>query len=231
MTRNASQPRLKAVIFDLDGTIADSFDVFIGTLQEILKRPDPLSPEELTELRGLPLKEIIARLDIKKWQLPLMVIKGRSSMTRKVDRIDIFDGMPEVIRELSAANCKLFMLSTGADKSIRSLLGRYGLLDCFSGIYSDVGLTGKAKIMKKLMKKEGFTPSDCLYVGNETRDIEASRKAGISCISVGWGFSSPAALKAHKPAVLVTTPRELTRVILDEIDHSGISQADKILLY
>ncbi|MDB5170976.1 MAG: Haloacid dehalogenase-like hydrolase, partial [Candidatus Saccharibacteria bacterium] len=63
-----SERNINTVIFDFDGTIADSFGVFVETLEEVLNRPKPLSAEEIADLRGSSTREIIKKLDVKKRQ-------------------------------------------------------------------------------------------------------------------------------------------------------------------
>jgi phosphoglycolate phosphatase len=214
MTHPLQGSRIKAVIFDLDGTIADSFDVFVETLQEMMRRPKPLSPAKIADLRDSSLIGVITKLGIKKWQVPAMIIQGRREMAIKIDRINAFDGMPDVIHQLSAVGLDQYILSTNAEAAITLFLSRYDISQYFSSIYSGIGLTGKTKYLKRLMKQHVLTMDECLYVGDETRDIEAAQKAGIACIAVAWGFSSPAALQAHNPLALVKTPQELTQTIL-----------------
>ena len=62
------------------------------------------------------------------------------------------------------------------------------------------------------MVKQALHPSNVLYVGDEVRDIEAAKKAGIRIAAVTWGYNSKKALEAYKPDYLVTKPEELLQI-------------------
>ncbi len=62
------------------------------------------------------------------------------------------------------------------------------------------------------MRKKQLTPEEIIYVGDETRDIDASKKINIKVIAVSWGFNSGEALSRHKPDFLIHQPSELIEV-------------------
>jgi len=82
-------------------------------------------------------------------------------------------------------------------------------MDYFDFIYSDGSLFGKGKILKRVLKKYEFFKRNVVYVGDEVRDIDAAREAGIKIVSVSWGFNSKEVLGSNKPNYIVDTPAEL----------------------
>lgn len=203
----------KAVIFDFDGTIADSAKIFLESLQVVIGRKQEFTYEEAETLSNLSTKDIIRKLGIKKWQLPLVVLRGRSEISKRMDRVEPFSGMPELLKNLAAKEVKVFILSTNTRQNVRDFLIKHNLEDCVSEIYADIGIFGKVKWMKKLMKQNGLGVEDCVYIGDETRDVDASKKAGIKCIAVEWGYSSPGILKTYGPFATAKTPKELARLL------------------
>jgi phosphoglycolate phosphatase len=212
MKRDSSK-RIKAVIFDFDGTIADSFEIFVLSLETILKRPKPLSSQEINDSRKLSLREIIKRLEVKKWQFPLLVLKGKREISKHMDQVEVFKGMPEALEELSNAGYEIYILSTNTDNNIDNFLKKYQIKKYVKRVYADIGLRGKAKSLRKLRKREGLTNTDCIYVGDETRDIEAAQKADVKCVAVSWGYSAPEALETYKPDALVNRPADLANQV------------------
>lgn len=77
---------IDTVIFDFDGVIADSGEIFAETLQEVLKRSEPFSDEEIKTLRNSSAQEVIRILGIKKWQIPRFVIQGKRGIAARIDR-------------------------------------------------------------------------------------------------------------------------------------------------
>jgi phosphoglycolate phosphatase-like HAD superfamily hydrolase len=66
--------------------------------------------------------------------------------------------------------------------------------------------------MKKILKHEKLIPSSVLYIGDETRDIEAAKESGLRMAAVTWGYNSPEALAAMRPDHLITSPEEILRI-------------------
>jgi phosphoglycolate phosphatase-like HAD superfamily hydrolase len=63
------------------------------------------------------------------------------------------------------------------------------------------------------LRKESLNPEEVVYVGDETRDIEAAKKSQIKVIAVTWGFNSKQVLAAQNPDFLIDRPEELIKVI------------------
>jgi phosphoglycolate phosphatase len=206
---NVKSKHIKAVIFDFDSTIADSFEVFVRAIEVVLKRSRPLTSREIDDLRKCSLREVM-----KKLQLPLLVIKGRHEIDRQMDRVEIFRGMPEAIKGLSKKGYKLYIVSSHAEQSMNEFLEKNKIAVSMTRVYGNIGLWGKPKGLKRLQRQEGFSADECLFVGDEIRDIEAAAKAHTTCIAVGWGFNAPDALKAHTPDAIVYNPGELVDAIV-----------------
>lgn len=203
---------VKAVIFDFDGTLADSFEVFTEVLAEALKR-QPFTGQEIADLRGLSTREVMRELKVKKWQLPRLAVKGRRLLGNRMDRVEPFPDTDKLLSELHKAGCKIYILSTNDTSNIQQLTDKYGLDKYITKIYGDIGLFGKVKWLKKLLKQEGLNAGECIYVGDETRDLEATKKAGIRCIAVAWGYGNPATLAKYSPFATAKDPSELLKVL------------------
>jgi phosphoglycolate phosphatase len=82
-------------------------------------------------------------------------------------------------------------------------------MDYFDFVHSDGSLFGKGKVIKKVLMKYKFSEENVMYIGDEVRDIEAAREAGIRVVSVAWGFNTKKALKMSNPDLIITRPVEL----------------------
>lgn len=204
---------MKTIIFDFDGTIADSFATLVGIFEEITSRKQKLKPKEIESLRGQPLKGILKHLKIKKWQIPSLLIKGKRAMAIKITKIKPFDGLPQVLKKLHDEGYQMFILSTNSSENISTFLKTNDMHSYFRRIYGDIGLRSKSSALRKVMKKEHVRRSECVYIGDEVRDVEAAKKAGITHISVGWGFNYPETLKNAQPTALASQPPELITIL------------------
>lgn len=206
------------VIHDFDGTIADSGEVNLEVMAEVLNR-EPFSAEEIEEIRTLTTLEGMARLGVKKWQLPRLLVRGRRIAGQHMHRIDAFEGMPEAIDQLSDDGYGQYVLSTNSEGNIRELLDRHDLVDRMTDICGGSSMLGKARRLTTLIRREGLMAASCVYVGDEARDIEAAREAGMLSVAVAWGFQDPDTLAAHDPDALVTSPSELA-VAINSLAHA-----------
>src|SRR5258708_5172832 len=98
---------MAAIIFDMDGTIADSFDYVSGFLAEEAGLA-PLSAEQKQALRGLSMAGMARRLGHHWWSAPRLFFKGRRRMPQAINHLKPFEGMPEVIRKLHQEGHELF---------------------------------------------------------------------------------------------------------------------------
>ncbi len=67
----------------------------------------------------------------------------------------------------------------------------------------------KARVLRRIVQRSDIDFSQVIYVGDETRDIDASKQVGILVAAVTWGFSSREALATQRPAFLIDHPRQL----------------------
>ena len=200
-----------AVIFDFDGTIADSFEFVVTFLAEGVKRP-ALSGKQKQELHNLSMTAMARRLGYGWWRLPFMLVKGRRKMNGSIKQLQPFDGMPAVIRELHDTGHQLFIVSSNSARNIRAFLHHHELEAYFSEVTGGIGLFGKAGALRRLLKKHRLKANDAIYIGDELRDVEAAQSIQLPVIAVTWGFARPTDLTALRPTAQAHTPAELIRL-------------------
>lgn len=201
------------MVFDFDGTIADSFETFLEVFEIVAKRPQKLTAEEIKKLRGENLRGIIKYLKIRKWQIPRMVLEAKRLLAARVLKLDTFPGMPGTLKELNGRGYLVYILSTNSSANIEKFLKNRAIDSYFSKINGDIGLRSKSSALKKLVKNERLKSGDCYYIGDETRDVEAAKKAGLTSIGVTWGFNYPASIKASKPDFVARSPKDLLKIL------------------
>jgi phosphoglycolate phosphatase-like HAD superfamily hydrolase len=199
------------LIFDFDGTIADSFEMILEIAHELTGLPK-YSDEEVARMRHLPLAVLIKEVRIPIYRLPLLVVRGRQQMHARIHELEPFAGIGEALRELHEKGHRLLVMSSNGEEGVRAFLATNKLDEYFDAIYANVALFNKAASLKKVMKREGVDTPDCYYIGDEVRDILAATKVGIKSIAVSWGFQARESLAANNPTVLVDKPSELPNV-------------------
>jgi phosphoglycolate phosphatase len=201
------------VIFDFDGTLADSFGWFLAVLDDVAKRYGfrRVGEDEVADFRRLDARQILDRLALPRWKLPLVAAHMRS-LQAKAD-IRPFPGIPALLDDLSRSGLRLALVSSNAAANVRRVLGpdtitRFDHLDCGAGLF------GKAGRLKTVLRRAAIPAAQVIAIGDEIRDIEAARACGIATGAVSWGYTDGDALAAHSPDFLVHNLDELRATLL-----------------
>jgi phosphoglycolate phosphatase len=203
--------RYRLAIFDFDGTLADSLPWFRASFQDMITRFDlaPVRDDEVEGLRGLSAREIMARLKVSMWQLPAIVSDMRKRKLAAASEISLFDGIPALLSDLQRAGIQTAIVSSDSEASVRQVLGTAaGLItrfDCGAAVF------GKHWKFRRVARKLGAKPSETICIGDEIRDIEAARAAGMDSGAVAWGYTLPTALHAAGPTHLFNSIQEITQ--------------------
>jgi phosphoglycolate phosphatase len=201
----------KLIIFDFDGTLADTFPWFTAVLNDVAERYRfrRIEPHEVDGLRGYSAKQLLDHLGIRPWKLPFIARHMRRLATDDGEPAPIFPGVDTMLRDLRAAGFVLAIVSSNTERNIRRALGPElsGLVSHFA---CGAGLFGKAAKFRQVARRAGVEHDQCLCIGDEIRDGEAARDAGMGFGAVGWGFTSAAALAALHPDHLFAEREEIT---------------------
>lgn len=190
----------RLLIFDFDGTLADSFPWFVGILNQVAEkyRFRRVVAAEVDTLRGYDARHLVRYMGVPFWKLPLIARHMKRQMAREIDRITLFEGIPELLRQLSARGVRLALVSSNSVDNVRRVLGPE-----ISGLfqYYECGgsLFGKAAKFRKVLRKSGVPATEALCIGDELRDLEAARQARIDFGAVAWGYTDVEALRARAP--------------------------------
>lgn len=205
--------RQQAVIFDFDGTIADSFEYVLGFLKDAAGNTTEYSPQELKELRHMSMRHLAAHVGMPLWRMPFMYFKGRRVMREHMEHVQPFDGMVEVIRQLHQDGYQLFIASSNSSRNIRQLLRNQGILSCFRAIRSSAGITGKPALIGQLIVRYRLSRRMTWYVGDEVGDVLAADRSGVRSLAVGWGFADQKRLKQLKSDDFANKPADIVRIV------------------
>jgi phosphoglycolate phosphatase len=207
---------MSTIIFDFDGTIADTFFIARDVFLKLASGRHPTDEKEIEALRSLPARDAITRVGAKWWQLPYIMYYARKQVKQRQEEIKPIAGTPEVVQALHAAGHKLYIVSSNHTKNINHFLQKNGLAEYFDGAYGGIGLFAKASTLRKIALQHDLNPAECFYVGDEARDIEAARHAHMPCVSVTWGYNNLKGLQRGKPDVVVDTPKALLAYLKDK---------------
>ncbi|MEA5507071.1 HAD-IA family hydrolase [Halotia wernerae UHCC 0503] len=205
----------KVIIFDFDGTIADTVDALVSIANRLAVEFGyvQITPQELALLRNLTSREIIKYSGISLFRIPFLLKKVKGELKNKIQEFKPIPGIQEALIDLQNHGYKLGIITSNSKENVTAFLKNNELDNLFDFIYSGVTIFGKTTIINNVLRQKQLKPQAVIYVGDETRDIEASRKANIKVIAVTWGFNSQKVLAQQNPDFLIHQPNELLEVI------------------
>lgn len=199
------------LIFDFDGTIANTIDTGIGIFNEISSDYglEPFTSEDVVELRKLNIRAVLSRIGISKITAIKIATRIRKEIHDRMDEVDIFPGTAEAVSSLHEEGFRMGILSSNSKDNIKEFISRFDLSHCFEFIEAGVSLFGKSKRINQVLKKQKVACTDVLYIGDETRDMEAARKSEVSTVAVCWGANEKEAMVTEGPDFCIEDPGEL----------------------
>lgn len=206
---------MQVIIFDFDGTIADSFEAVFRISNQLAAEfgyPET-QPQDIDRLKNLSSREIIRQSKVSPFKLPFLVHRLRGELKREIGYLKPIPGIKDSLLHLKAQGKRLGIVTSNSRENVMAFLAAQGLSEVFDFVGSGLALFGKGQIIRRILRQQGVNAKDVLYVGDETRDIEAARHIGIRVVSVGWGFNSIQALAAENPDFLIHHPAELLNVV------------------
>ncbi len=205
------------LLFDFDGTIADSLEHFIKTVGVLSTKYKlrQLSKDEIEKLRAQHPRAIIKLLQIPFYKMPLIIRDMKRIQANEMAEIQPITGLIAVLKELKNRGYSLGIITSNSRQNVELFLRNNGI-DIFDFIYGDIGMFGKHKMIQSVIRTRKIDLSRVVYIGDEIRDIEASKKAGVRIASVTWGLNSKAGLIQYNPDYLISKPEELLHLFQGE---------------
>ncbi len=200
------------IIFDFDGTIADSLDTTVIVVNQILSEYKYPSIVNAEEFKTQHLAAILKAHNIPMYRLPSFHKRALVLMKEKIDYINPIDGIKQAIADLKNLGFTLAVVTSNAEENVKQFL-KNNDMEYFDVIYSGASMFGKHKVLKEFLSTCSLTSKDVVYVGDETRDIEACHKADIKVIAATWGFNQKVLLTQANPNFIIDQPEELNDVV------------------
>ena len=208
---------VKAVLFDLDGTLIDTEELLLVSMRyatrTVLGRKIP--DEKLMSLVGQPLRTQMEDLDpghveelIDTYRDYCMDI--HDEMTRE------FPGVGEMLHDLGALGVRMGVVTSKMHNFAMQGLNLFGYGACFDVVVGPDDCEGHKPDPEPVIfaaGRLGLPTGECLYVGDSPFDIEAGNRAGCRTIDVLWGMFPKDVLRAQHPTFEAEAPSDVTDIV------------------
>lgn len=206
---------VKVIIFDFDGTIADTQNAIVEITNRLAEEfgYKPVDELELAQLQNLSSREIIKQSKISLFKIPFLLKRVKEELGKEIDRLEPVPGIISSLISLKEKGYRLGIITSNSKENVAVFLENNGLSSFFEFTYSGTSLFRKHKVIRDVLRQKKLMAKEVIYVGDETRDIKAARKSKIKVISVGWGFNCATVLAQYQPDFLIEKPRELVEIV------------------
>ncbi len=204
----------RLAIFDFDGVLADSAPWFFAQLPDLARRHGfrPPDAEDVERLRRLSTREVMKALGISPLKMPSIAADLRNRMASNRQEIRLFEGVPRMLDRLRSGGVLVAVVSSNSEGNVRAILGPEAQL--VSEFSCGASLFGKSARFVSLLRKARLQPREACAIGDEVRDIEAARRAGVPAVAVTWGYAAGEALASAGPDYLAPSPDDVAHYVL-----------------
>ncbi|KMY53878.1 hypothetical protein AC623_07760 [Bacillus sp. FJAT-27231] len=207
---------VKYIVFDFDGTLANSLELFIAGYNDLAAKEGyrEVKKEDIDSLSKMTIPERCRHLNFPMRNIPLAATKLYRYLRKSERGLPLYSGVKEMLDQLHQQGLKVAIISSNATDIISRSLQDHQI-SYVDDILCSKHIFSKDKLMKKLMAKYKVQPSEVLYVGDEERDILASKKAGIKVVWVDWGYDDEAIALKASPDFIARQPSDILTAVAE----------------
>ena len=215
--------RFSSAIFDLDGTIMDSAQGIVRSVEYALEKMGVTEYDRQTNLRfiGPPLVDSFMEYYSMSEADALRAVafyRERYSVTG-IYEARMYDGIRELLTRLKEQGVKLYIGSSKPEKYVRMILEKQGILDLFdyvAGATFDESRNNKEQVLTHLFEQVKIDKKSTVMIGDRYHDIDGAHYVKIPCIAVLYGFGNEAEFKKHGAEYIAADTDEILNIITSE---------------
>lgn len=214
---------MKAVIFDMDGTILNTIDDIAGAVNYILRKyhMPARTVEEVKYFVGNGLRRTLL-LSVPKGTPESFVedifeefvsyYKNHSNICTRP-----YEGIVEAIKTLKEKGYKLAVVSNKRQEAVERLCQIFykDLFDAIAGDRDGINRKPDPDMVYDVLERIGVRKEDALYIGDSDVDIKTAQNAGLGGIFVSWGFRGGEFLQEQGAEFIADSPEELVKMIVE----------------
>jgi pyrophosphatase PpaX len=208
---------IKAVIFDLDGTLIDTNDLIIDTFYHVINELLGRSPtiEELNHVYGRTLDEQMRFFSEERSQELVDAYKSyyRAHMD---ERTHLFEGVKDLLVKLTEMGIKIATVTNKGSRGVRHAFDKFDIGDYFDAtISADDVSNGKPdpEGIFAVLDGLGIEAYEALFVGDSLNDIAAAKKAGVLSVLVGWTLFHEEHYSEFGADFIIDKPMDLIKLL------------------
>ena len=206
------------IIFDFDGTLADSLELMLKLYNDSADDFGslPVDITEVDELRKLGYKKAMKVKKIRLTTLPKLALHVAREMKHHMHEVSPHEGIIPMLEQLQRSGISIGILTSNNAALVQDFLETNKFPE-FDFVVSEKTLFSKEKALKRIMKRHHLKKEQVIYIGDEPRDVLSSQRAGVKVFGVSWGLAGRVGLSKNPPDRIADTTDELYQYIIEAI--------------
>ena len=215
--------QLRAVLFDMDGTLLDTAPDFIAVCPAMLAAHGraPIDEQRIADVVSGGARAMVAATFDMDPEAPGFETLRQEFLDRYQDHCAVYsrlyDGMPELLESIERANLIWGVVTNKPVRFAEPIMRQLGLAERSAVLVCPDHVSNSKPDPEPLLlacSQLGIDPAQVLFIGDDLRDIESGRAAGTKTAAVRYGYIHPEDNPAHWGAdVIVDHPRDLLAVL------------------
>lgn len=206
---------IRYVVFDFDGTLADTSEAFMYAWNKLADkyRYKKIKLEQIETIKKLNMKERSVLLNFPLYKIPFVMPELIKLYKDSVVDITLFPGVKSLLEKLNKTGYKIAIISSNSEENIKNALKRNHADHLITDVISAKRIFGKDKTIDQFLKIKKLQASEMIYVGDEIRDIIACKKSNVKIVWVEWGYDGLDVVKSAEPDYMVKKPDEILEIV------------------
>lgn len=216
-------PPIRAVLFDLDGTLLDTLDAIAASANHALSAMGvarQLTAQQWRVRIGGGGRKLFAEFMPETEVDAAVAVYQRHHQGPGAELIRVFPGMDSLPELLAARGIPAAVLSNKPHESTQTIIARFFPGNAFShvqGVTAGVAPKPDPTAALNMLAEMKVAPGKALYIGDSEMDVEVARRAGMQMLACGFGMRSPAELAAAGAGWIVEDPAQVPAAVLERI--------------
>lgn len=213
----------KLVVFDLDGTLADTiFDLGYAVNFALKENNLPLHPmADYYTFVGNGMEDLVRRSMGEKGLDNELYLRVRKLFdeyydAHSGDNTVAYGGISELLSQLKNKGIATAVLTNKAHRYVGGILKKcfpHHEFALFYGQREGIERKPHPQALELMLSELGYEKEECLYIGDSEVDVKTALNAGVDLVAVTWGYRSAQEIKNAGASVLVDTPREILNYV------------------